>query len=388
MKSNTQQEKDVAVRNTGKGTIYSVMTLFLVFSWLLSSCSEKGGELVIIDRVLLVYLGGDNNLSDEGHEKLEAIRRGWKPAEDSRILVYQDAADMLPRLLEINENNMPETIAEYEAENSADPKVFGRVIAQAKALYPKARFNLLVFSHASGWLPGNSLDAPKSVPVKSILVDKRQQMELIDFAEAIPDKAFEYIVFETCFMAGIETVYQLRDKADYILASSAEIVSPGFTAVYPLHVNELVYGNPQTFMQEAFGYFDNQTEHEYMRSATFSMIRTDRLEPLALYIRDNCDFTGDTGISGMQHFDRNRYHLFFDFGQYYSSLLETEEQKRQLQDLIARCVVWKASTPCFMQEYSGFAIERHSGLTTYIMQDDYPLLNESYAALEWYKSVR
>jgi hypothetical protein len=123
------------------------------------------------------------------------------------------------------------------------------VIARAKALYPDAKFNLLVFSHASGWLPGNSLYTPKfasDMDTKSIFADNGQQMELMDFATAIPVKAFEYIIFETCSMAGIEVVFQLRDKADYILASSAEIVSPGFTGIYPQYINELAYGDPIT----------------------------------------------------------------------------------------------------------------------------------------------
>jgi hypothetical protein len=378
------------MKNSRKGNFFNVIgciVLFIFITWLSTSCSEKDGEFVPVDRVLLVYLAGDNNLSDESHEKLDAIRQGWKPAADSKILVYHDAADAVPVLMEISGNNTPVTIAEYKAENSADLAVFRRVITETKALYPDARFNLLVFSHASGWLPGNSLTAPKSVPdTKSILADNGRQMELAGLATAIPDKAFGYIIFETCFMAGIEVAYQLRNKADYILTSSAEIVSPGFTGIYIRHINELAYGEPEKFIQEAFNYFDSQTG--YMRSATFSMIRTDRLAPLADYIRDNCDFTGEAGISGMQYFDRNAYHLFFDFGQYYASLLETQEQKRQLQRLIDDCVVWKASTPYFMQGYSGFAIERHSGLTTYIMQERYPLLNENYTALEWYKAIR
>jgi hypothetical protein len=67
----------------------------------------------------LVYLAGDNNLSDEGHQKLEAIRLGWKAAAGSRILVYRDVADAAPCLMEITESNSLVTIEEYKVENSA-----------------------------------------------------------------------------------------------------------------------------------------------------------------------------------------------------------------------------------------------------------------------------
>lgn len=366
-----ERKKRLLVITVGFGLL-----VFIV--WLLPSCvKDDYREPEKISHVLLVYLGGDNNLSVESHAKLKAIERGWKTTDGSRILVYQDAADVSPRLLEIG----GKTIEEYNAENSADPAIFKRVIAKSKSLYPEARFNLLVFSHASGWLPGNALTAPRSV-----IVDGTDHMELKDFADAIPYGAFEYIVFETCFMAGIEVAYQLRDKADCILASSAEIVSPGFTDVYDEHIGELVYGDPKTFMQKAFNYFDNQTG--YMQSATFSMIKTDGLETLAGYIKNNYDLTKMLNISNIQYFDRYAYRLFFDFGDYHSHLLETNEQKQELQRLIDKVVIWKAETPYFMQGFNGFVISKHSGLTTYIMQEGYPLINEKYKALDWYKAIR
>lgn len=90
----------------------------------------------------------------------------------------------------------------------------------------------------------------------------------------------------------------------------------------------------------------------------------------------------------MQYFDRNNYHLFADFFDYYSRLLDTDGQKQQLQKLVNDAVVWKAATPSFMQGYNGFVINKHSGMTTYIMQKMYPLLNRSYTALDWYKSIQ
>lgn len=355
--------------------VFCVLTVVLATE-LLTSCSEEGDQPMVVNKVLLVYLAGDNNLSGESYDKFEAIAQGYTITADSRILIYHDTADAAPRLFEIG----GQTIEQYEAENSADASVFARVIAKSRSLYPQANFNLLVFSHASGWLPGNSLTAPRSV-----IADGTHRMELADFAKAIPDRAFGYIVFETCFMAGIEVAYQLKDKADYIVASSAEIVSPGFTDVYRQHMNELLWQDPKIFIQQAFDYFDNQSG--YMRSAAFSVTDTRKLDSLAAYIREYCDFSKEIPIDDIQHFDRYSYRLFFDFADYYSRLLETDTQKQLLQKLIDDVVVWKASTPDFMQGYNGFAIGKHSGMTTYIMQERYPVLNENYKALDWYKVI-
>lgn len=355
---------------------------------LLCACTGTAGELGVT-KVLLVYLAADNNLSGESHEKLEAIRRGYSSMPDTRLLVYQDAKDTPPRLLEITgtqANSTIETLEQYETENSAHPAVFARAIAKASVLYPQAAFNLLVFSHASGWLPEGNLTNPQwGLTARSVLTDGNNEMALADFAAAIPNDRFNYIVFETCFMAGVEVAWELRRKARYIAASSAEIVSPGFTNSYEQHIGQLVSGNPQRFMQEAFAGFDSRSG--YMRSATFSIIQTDRLAALAAYIKEHCDLSKPVAVNGIQHFDRSGYHLFCDFEDYYSRLPAAGDKREQLQQLIEACVVWKASTPFFMEGYNGFAIDRHSGLTAYIMQERYPLLNRSYQSMEWYKAI-
>lgn len=353
---------------------------------ILVCCTSDDDRPAPVTNVLLVYLAADNNLSGESHDKLEAIRRGYNSRPDTRLLVYHDAKDAVPCLSEITDGNSIKTIELFDEENSADPAVFSRVIAQVKGMYPEAVFNLLVFSHATGWLPPGSLSNPKSAQAKSVLMDGTDEMALADFAAAIPDNSFGYIVFEACHMAGIEVAYELRNKAKYIAASSAEIVSPGFTNIYGQHTGELVYGDPKTFMQEAFAWFDSQTG--YMRSATFSVIDTGTFEGLAAFIRNNCDFSKPVAVDDIQQFDRDTARLFCDFWDYYSRLLETESQKQELRQLIDQCVTWKAAAPYFMQGYNGFAIEKHSGLTAYIMQDRYPQLNDSYRELGWYKAIR
>ncbi|PXV65841.1 cysteine peptidase C11 family protein [Dysgonomonas alginatilytica] len=336
------------------------------------------------NHVILVYLGGDNNLSSETYQKIEAIREGWQGGSGKKLLIYTDPADTNPSLIEIvkeNGQNIKKIIRNYDEENSASKEVLSRVIGEVTSLYPSPSYGFVVFSHASGWLPQSTLTSPRS-----IIMDKKQEMELSDFAQAIPDNTFDYIIFEACFMTGIEVAYELKDKADYILASSAEILSPGFTYIYPKSINHLSgsLSGLQAFGEDAFIWFDNKAG--YMRSATFSIIRTSQLDPLANWIKNNCDQAKQVNISEIQHFDRYSYRLFFDFEDYYASLLKTDNQKSELSTLISNCVVWKNATPAFMKDYNGFDIKKHSGLTTYIPQKKYSFLNEEYKKLKWYKS--
>ncbi|GHT21519.1 clostripain [Bacteroidia bacterium] len=354
---------------------------------LLASCE---GE-VAVRQVLLVYLGGNSNLSRESYDKLEAIRQGWNGAPDTKILIYHDPANATPSLQELvrkKGKNVAEVIASYDEENSASAEVFERVIQTVKNRYEAATsYGLLVFSHGTGWLPPTGMYANPRAATRSIVVDGGAEMDIIDMAAAIPDGLFNHIVFEACLMANIEVVYEFRNKAKYILAAAAEIVSPGFTPIYPVSVNKLLggYAGLQSFAQDAFDYFNRQSDWE--QSATFSIIDTAALGELKDFVAANADFSKPIDRDALQDFTRKNYHLFFDFGDYYSRLTEAGRQQ-EFARLMGEVVPWKASTPWFLQgDEGGFKINTHSGLTTYIVQPNFPKLNEAYNKLQWTQSI-
>ena len=369
---------------------YILTTLSLV---LLASCSkEPAPEPPPPSRVLLVYIGVDNNLLSYEEEKLQGLRDGWTGQDTDKIIVYIDRPDTGARLVELSSlapTEAPREIASFGRENSASAETLSRVIRLVSETYPVDSYGLLVFSHASGWLPQGALNKP----TRSIIVDGTREMELSDFASAIPDGLFQYIVFETCHMAGIEVAYELRYKAPYILASSAEIVHPGFAPVYASATPQLLAGDLEAFGKAVYNHTLTYTESNLQRSATYSVIRTAALESLATFVRENCDMnlSGEIDVASLQKFDRlTGYSLFFDFEDYHSRLCVDDVRRAELSRLVGQCVVWKASTPGFMTQeagYNGFMIHKHSGLTTYVPQTRFPKLNEAYSRLEWAKAT-
>jgi len=324
-------------------------------------------------RVLLVYVGTDSNLAGLEQAKIEGLREGWTGNPNDRIIVYRDTRGADARLMEISNlapGGPPRQIATYGTENSASAEVFSRVIADVIDMYPNAdSYGLLVFSHASGWLPQGvynvfasgkipdlalsySGNTPHSRSViinggyghdestygysgltgssphsRSVIIDGNEEMELKDFAGAIPDGVFDYIVFEACFMAGIEVAYELRNKAPLILASSAEIVDPGFAPVYSSATARLMGVNLEGFGQRVFKHTLTYADNSPQRSATYSVIRTAALDALAAFIGQNCDLSREltaAELAGIQRFDRlTNATLFFDFEDYYARLLNT-----------------------------------------------------------------
>lgn len=359
-------------------------------------------------RTVVVYLGGDNNLSDETARKVEALRQGWTYT-GNKCLIYRDSRDgaQLLRLrggCQTTPTPYVETVREYGAEDSASAETFARVLRDIAAEYPADSYGLIFFSHASGWLPSGTLHNPGG-GTRSMGVDDgngvRTEMEMADFAAAIPDGMFDFIVFETCLTAGVEVAYELRGKADYMLASSAEIVSPGFTPVYSSALRLLCNTAVSTESAlEAFGqaYMDyvNTNYTGARRSATLSLTDIREISPLAA--RMQAALRGHPArafdLSRLQFFDRPGSYgdspalpRFFDLDEWAEAVASPEEYEAFCVQL-EHTVVWKASTATFMTGQNGYTIRRHAGLTIYVEQDAFPELNDAYRRSAWYRATR
>lgn len=380
---------------------------------LFSSCINEeyeGPDPDLPVRTILVWLGGDNNLSDETGRKIDALRQGWTYT-GNKCLIYQDSRDGA-RLLRLRggcrttPTPYVEIVREYGAENSALPATFARVLREVADEYPADSYGLIFFSHASGWLPAGTLQNPQKQRKRSrsIGVDDggtgRAEMEIAEFAAAIPDGMFDFIVFETCLTAGVEVAYELRGKSDYMLASAAEIVSPGFTPVYPSALRLLCNTAVETRTAlEAFGHaWMNYVATNYTgarRSATLSLIDIDETSPLAARtqaaLRTRSAEAPD--LSRLQHFDRPGSYgdspalpRFFDLDEWVEEVADPDEYEA-FRAQLERTVVWKAATETFMAGQNGFTVRRHSGLTTYVEQDAFPDLNQAYRRLSWSGAV-
>lgn len=364
-------------------------------------------------RTVLVYIAGDNNLSELG-SAVEEIRQAWTYT-GNHCIVYYDAADASPVLLslrggcQVTPVPYVETIAEYPEENSASAEVFGRVLGDVVRMYPADSYGLVYASHATGWLPEGMLQDPDRTTVSrslgkdyhtGTLANGSSEMELCDFAAVIPDGQFEFIIFEACLMAGVEVVYELRDKTRYILASSAELLSAGFIPVYREAFGCLMDTHSSTeeclinLAQDYQNYIN--TQNGSYRSMTLSIIKTERLNVLATLVEKilSRPISSSFSLADMQRFDRpgcyGDYPMsprYFDLEEYLelaSSSLDYNELVKEMKEI----VLWKAASPAFMAgSRGGFTIDRHCGLTTYIEQDIFPELNTAYHTIAWYRAT-
>lgn len=368
--------------------------LILSVLFLLCACEkdEPAPDPHVSERTVLVWLAGDNDLYPEVTHKLSALAEGFRKADHSycRLLVYADRRGHYPQLIEITPDGNRAVLETYPAQNSASPETFSRILGYMLSLAPARHYGLVLFSHATGWLPQGALGNPtqKEKPQsRTIFDDNGRQMTLSGFADALPaDVRFDYIVFENCFMGGAEVAYALRDKADRLLVSSAEILSPGFREIYSSSLYKLVATTPDLagFAADYYNYRNAKSGNH--RSATVSVINTSampQLASLAAEIIGASSPLDEEKLKSMQRFNRHDYTLFFDLEEYLCEL--APDRATEIRSAISEVVEYTAATADFMPGYDhGFHIARHCGLTVYIPQSCFPTLNAAYQGTDWY----
>jgi hypothetical protein len=370
-----------------------LVVLFLAFS-LLTSC-EKG----LFDddgyrKVVILYMAANNNLSTFAEENISDMKDGFVPSETSRdiLLVYKHISGEDPRLVRIFCDGtgvvQEDVVAVYEDQNSADGEVLESVLNKVKAIFPAREYGLILWSHATGWLPegyytspaaGAFYEDPYSGLVKSFGEDRGQEMEVKELKNSIPFK-LSYIIFDCCFMGGIETVYELRDKADYIIASPTEILADGFP--YKTVMNALI--RAETDLEEVcelfYKYYNSKSGVN--RSATISLYNTDHLSELASVsgriFSNNREKISKLDMTMIQPYFRLNKSWFWDMEDLIYNISSPSEFS-EFKSAMDKVVVKKFNTPYFLD----IEIANYSGMSTYIPNPENKFLDTFYKGFDW-----
>ena len=224
-----------------------------LFGVLPAGCTKELTETPPLRRPLVVYMALDNDLRGEFSSRLAALRTGWRPGMELWVYADTPSGATLGRMESTSGGAELRTVESYGAENSASGATLERVLRTVWERSPATGYGLLFFSHATGWLPEGGLQAP--LVSRSIGLDQGSEMSLDAFVSAIPSgMPLDYVIFEACLMAGAEVALALAGHTDWVLASSAEVVEPGFRPLYAENLALLTDGGrPVEEQLAAFG---------------------------------------------------------------------------------------------------------------------------------------
>lgn len=374
------------------------------------------------NRTLLIYMAANNNLSANAVANLESLKQGYIPEDEGNIVVYYHIPDQAPLLLYLNGAGgsvAVDTAYRFPSMNSATSSALASAMNVTKTLFPAKDFGLVLWSHATGWLPEGAyadamygarkisgtvqaggtpfgsgdeklvkldFDAMRGISygkTRSFGSDDGVEMEIADLASALPYKV-SFIIFDACFMGGIEVAYQLKDSTDYLLFSPTEVISTGYP--YDKIAQPLFADTPdlQSVAEEFYNYYDSQSGT--MRSATVSLVRTSALEQVAVEAaalfetyRDNLPLLNKNNVQG--YFRDASTPFFYDLEDFMTKLAGSAEAIASFRIALDQAVVYKATTPYFINLPIDEA--RYSGLSTYIPDPADQDLLDYYATLAW-----
>lgn len=239
------------------------------------------------NRTVLAYMVGDINLWAAMEMSVNALEEGWDESCDGTLLLYLDNSHHLtqfgcPVLLEVVHDTTDmiasRVVKTYEDQDAADPEVMRGVLEDAIRIYPARSHGLIIGTHGNGWIPVMS----QHQDTKSLSGPERygSALEICDLARILPVK-YEFILFHACCMANVESIYQLRDKCDYVAASAMNL--PGLAYPYD-EVVPYLFAKPHAdfykFVKtcgEGYGQLDPEAFYGF----TVSVVKTSELKPLA-----------------------------------------------------------------------------------------------------------
>ena len=366
---------------------WAVVSLGLLF---LASCSKEDDDLPsAVSYTTLIYMAADNSMDSEVDYTLEQLKTG-APKSGGTVVVYLDREDEVPRLFSISTDGTEIPLLDYDEENSASAGTLARVLEETKQLVPADRYGLIYWSHSMGWLPRDYTKNLKSSALKSESVFPRTRylgiddhpgegttwatvMEIDKMADALSDHGLEYIWFDVCLMAGVEPLYELRNKCRYLVASPTEVLMEAdydASGVPYAEVLPYLFGGMTELTKACQIYYNhyNGKKQEILRSATISLIDAGQLGGLYSVTLDilngNLVNASALDVSGLQVYHQGSIPpVFFDFRDAIEQF-GTAAQQQTFEQQLEQTVIYKAATGKFVD--LTIDPDHFSGLSCYV----------------------
>lgn len=357
---------------------YKLPFIIIVSVILFSGCKKRDTMVTnkTVNRAVLVYMAANNDLRTDAINCINRMEAGV--SGNNNLLVFIKTTSEASYILKIKHDNTDEivsdTIMYYGGENTSDPQFLSKVIMDARKLAPAESYGLVLWSHASSWAP------PTGIRTKSFGEDRGSDMDIIAMKDALPTD-LSYLIFDACSMGSVESVYELRNNAAYIIASPTEVLSSS----YPYEqIIQNLFGDEndlKVVAQKFMDYYKGQ-KGDYA-SATVSLIKTEGLMLLAQYAKGLLDneMPGEnfnsTQVQRLDFDSKTRVPAYdlADFLRHNYS----EESCHIILEQLNKVVLFKDHTTSFL----GGSIMTFCGLSVYL-----PEKNDSfksyYSRLEWF----
>ena len=316
--------------------------------------------------------------------------------DDCRIIAFMQSSKNSGSIYEIIYDKglncvLREHRGDYNLPTIYNEEMFHQILADMANSAPAEEYGLFIGSHGKGWIPkrvGTSsraystmaaekdiwTPAPGAALVRHIGDSDNTQLNTTELASAIERLSckLSYIIFDACYMSNIESAYDLRRCAEYILASPCEVMASGmpYNDIVPIMIGSGDIKSRLESSAKAFVDFYADDNSIYA-SACSAVINCTELDALAEATKQANSYLQTIDPATIQYYDgisssANPTHIFFDLEDYIAKSCTDAAAVAEFKKQLDKTVTGRYHTETFYSTYNNKAnpITSYCGLTT------------------------
>lgn len=378
--------------------ILGIIFVVLVALVGLNSCGDEAVDVNEVNQqTILIFLpwsGSDNSngLYNEFETNLDSIEKGIianKGLSNRRVLAFISRPKESgygygkSYLYELQYNATTRKmdyiqldVFEGNSYNSAAgiTQILNEVKQKAEAL----NYAMIIGAHGNGWTHANDWNSyPYNAPMKKLKTryfgsvssdGDAYKIEVSTLAQGIEESGIkmQYIAFDACYMANVETAYELRNATNYMIASTSETLAKGWPYAKIWNFLSANVPNYSSIVSNYVSYFKN-SNNPYGQLAA---IDCRQMEGLASVMKEiNAKYQLDESkLEDLQVLDGFRPRLYYDLGNYVDNLVPTGYLKEQFNNQLKKVVKSSGTTDLYISDLYGaentYPIQIFCGIAT------------------------
>ncbi len=330
---------------------FILFVLLCITHFSLNSCSKDDDcpDVTKKNKTIICYMAAENSLSYLLREDINEIISCAKYLKDGdHIVIFYDGISF-PSIYVIDNKttayslNSLDPVVSYGSDfNSCSKAAMKAFFYYVMNNYPADSYGLVFSSHGSSWLPpidymsNNSTSRKRSFGVdngKNSFSDNGAEMRIVDLEESIKVlPKLDFILFDLCYMQSIEVVYQMRDCADYIIGSPAEI--PGNGAPFQLVMPELLNDDIdyRKVIELYADYYHEWQEGKTDCGLALSVVKTEYLDSLKNVTNKMTSKYGNKIKECRYNETTNYYGVYYSYLKYQTGFYDMREMLCNMMD--------------------------------------------------------
>lgn len=288
---------------------------------------------------------------------------------------------------------------------ATDPAVMEEVFTDMQKIAPSDSYGLILGSHATGWMKGNSVQS------KAFGDDGGYNIDIPDLANVLKksfSEKLDFVLFDACMMGNAEVGYELKDVTSHCIASVMETPVYGFPydQILPcLYTENIDYS---AVCHEFMSF--NKTNNLW---GTCAVMDCSQMENLASAVKEKLseweDALSSVSMQNVQQYGVNSYKYFsYDVLDFFRELgrksgvvktTDLNEAIASVQSALNQAVIAKDCLSGVDYDFEGLTIDgtRFCGIGMYIPKEvnDYVPDNISWnnwndyyeQSISWYRAA-